>query len=294
MGLFDTIKGVEDNIMKVIKEGADLAARGGGTEAERTQWEQHVRDVCKNGIQSFNDEARKELERHTTKHLMDRGASPEEARKWASQTLQKVKDLNEKVHPKVVAGEKWLMLQLGALLVFGGWALTTITGYREPPNAADKMYGDMQHQAAVRAEETENLEAIQISEDDFNMLIGGLVKTAPPQIKSTPDAQPASAALGPFPPAVAAESKQPVAVTVTTPTGTQTITTTIGQVYTNAPPPVRRRIDQQAPPPPPMAPVVYGSPDDCFHTHCLSGGTAPVGKSFTVGGTPFGSATFRY
>jgi hypothetical protein len=225
---------------------------------------------------------------------MDRGVGKADAEKWSSQTLKKVKDLNEQIHPKVVAGERSLMLKLGAALVFGGWALTAITGYHGPQTEADKMYSDMQHQAAVRAEETKNLETIQISEDDFNMLIGGLVKTSAPQIQPIPDAQPASAAPAPFPPAVAAESKQPVTVTVTTPTGTQTLTTTIGQVYTSAPPPVRGRIDQQAPPPPPMAPVVYGSPDDCFHTHCLGGGTAPVGKTFTVGGTPFGSATFSY
>ncbi len=293
MSLFKTVKGVEENIIKVVKEGADLAARGGGTETERAAWEQHVKDVCKDGNQSFNDEAQKEMERHTTKHLMDRGAGKAEAQAWSSQTLKKVKDLNERIHPKVVAGERWLMLKLGAALAFGGWALTAITGYNGPQTAADKMYGDMQHQAAMRAEETQNLEMIQVSEDDFNMLIGGLVKTAAPDVQSTPDAPPASAPPAPFPPAVAAESKQLVTVTVATPSGTQIIATTIGQVYANAPPPVRERIDRQAPPPP-MAPVVYGSPDDCFHTHCLSGGTAPVGKTFTVGGTPFGTATFRY
>lgn len=294
MGLFRTITGVEENIIQVVKEGADLAARGGGTATERAEWEQHVKDVCKNGSQRFNDETRKEIERQTTSHLMDRGVSKAEAETWSSQTLAKVKDLNDRIHPKVVAGEHWLMFKLAAVLAFGGWVLTAITGYHGPQTAADKMYDDMRNQASVRAGEASNPGLIQVSEDDFNMLIGGLVKTVPPEVQPTPDGPPASAAPGPFPPAVAAESQQPVAVTVATPNGTQTISTTIGQVYVNAPPPVRMRIREQAPPPPPIAPVVYGSPDDCFHTHCLGGGTAPVGKTFTVGGTPFGSATFSY
>ncbi len=283
----------EQNIMKVVKEGVDLLTHD-HTSEDVEAWEQHVRNVCKDGNQNINDAAQKQAQEQASKHLMDRGYTKKQADEWAESSMKKVKDLNDSVRknlPKVKEFGRFFLLKAGALLMAGGWILTAITGAHRPESEAEKSYRQMQHESAERDREQDQIQRLVISGEDFNILMGGLeVSSAPTPVQ---DASPIAAAPAPepLPMAVAAEAADPVEVKVTTPSETREFTTTVGQVYRNSPPAVRRIIEQ------PVFHIDHGydhpDPNDCVHRHCL-GSDGGHHKSFTVEGTPFGSATFKY
>jgi hypothetical protein len=84
-----------------------------------------------------------------------------------------------------------------------------------------------------------------------------------------------------------------VAVQVTTPSGTRNFETTIADVYVNSPAPVQEYLINNPP-----AAAVEPDPDSIQDPdpEPEPPQTAPseYHKTFTVGGTPFGSATFSY
>jgi hypothetical protein len=291
LSILKPIANFEQNIMKVVKEGVDLLTHD-HTPADVERWEQHVRDVCKDGNQSLDDEAQKQMQEHASNHLMDKGFSKAQADAWAESTLKKVSDLNDSVRkslPAVKQTGRFFVVKAAALLALGGWALTAITGIHAPESDAEMAYHQMQQASDERAREQDQIAHLTISGDDFNILMGGLqAHTAPSPQADTP---PVAAAAAPLPLTVAAEAADPVDVKVTTPTGTREFTTTVGEVYRNSPPAVQQVIEQ------PVTPIDHGydheDPNDCFHTHCL-GSDGGNHKTFTVDGTPFGSATFQY
>jgi hypothetical protein len=281
-----TLTHITQNIIKVIKEGCDLAVHN-HTPAEEAKWEQDVRDVFKDSESTSADGARTAAKEDVTKHLMDGGMSKADAERLFEHRWQKVKALADKVHavkPKVEQAGRFLWLKLGAALLVGGWVLTAITGAHRPEAESDKMYRFIQREAA----ETAQMQSFLASQEQFNEMIGGLeVEQSAPV--PTPGVSPVAAAAvpEPLPAAVAARAEEPVVVEVVTPSRTQSFTSNIGRVYRNVPQQARQEIERQVPK------IDHGydheNLNDCVHTHCMSGHH----KDFTVV-SPIGTAHFKY
>lgn len=124
----------------------------------------------------------------------------------------------------------------------------------------------------IQAQQIRQMEHVMIDQGDFNAMVNGLfVQSAPTPTPDTP--APVAAAM---PPEIAAE---PATMQLTTNSGETTeVTTTVGQVYTLAPPTIRRVIERPDPPPAPVhEPGITEDPNSCFVRHCLTSH-----KTFTV------------
>lgn len=287
-----TLINFNKNIMRVVKEGCELFINP-HTEADVLKWEQDVKNVFGDGAQSVGDESCTQAQDGATNHLMGRGMSKADAEAWANHTWEKVLDISEKVRPtvpKVKDVGKFFWAKLLAAVVVGGYVLTAITGVHKPESESEKMYRSIQYEA-MKAEQMQNF---LVSEEQFNEMIGGLrvAQSAPEPTRDAP--APVAAEAMPIPIAVAAEAAEPVEVEVVTPSGTQNFTSTLGRVYQNVPPPARREIERTVTVPPIAHNYtsITDDPNSCFVRHCMSGGG--FHKEFAVGGTPFGTARFKY
>lgn len=226
----------EQSIFEVIKEGADLALRGGGTEEERDLYEQHKRDVFKKGNQTFTDEAEKNAREHATKHLMDNhGLGRADAEKMTENVL---KNIRGAIQMAPAAG-KWIMVKLALAAVLVSGILTYVTGHHE--TEAEKIYRINMHNVDEMNREVEQsralTEGLSMSVADFNTMTSMVAAPEPAPELRTPDAQA-------MPIVVAAAAAAPIVVEVETPTIRDSYVSTVGQVYRNSPAPVQNQIEQ--------------------------------------------------
>ncbi|HEX3466143.1 MAG TPA: hypothetical protein VHS78_18990 [Candidatus Elarobacter sp.] len=302
MSKLSVAKVIQDFNRKIIdkvKEGADLARDPRTTGADIERWERGVRAVIRDGVKDITDEAWSEAREAATKHLLGLGVGKAEAEALASDSVKRVVALSLEVRdvvPKVKDTGRLVFLKVAAAvasLAAGSWIFANAMPHHQ--SETEKTLAAVQSEVA-ETERIRELSTLLISGDDFNVMIGGLEVPSAPVPNHADDRAAAAAeprvvqearAAPELPAAVAAEAAQPVAVEVVTPTATRNFTTTIAAVYQNAPPQVQRQIEQEAPK------IDHGydheNVNDCAHTHCLS-----HHKTFTVDGTPFGSATFSY
>jgi hypothetical protein len=212
-----------------------------------------------------------------------------------------VKDLDDKVRdaaPKVEAPARygWLKFVGVVTAIFTGAIFVAstqrpgISPEQQAARATIRQAEDTRRQIAA-------LDAIVLDMNDWNIMMGGLeVPSAPTPVE--PSAPPAAMAA-PLPPIIAAAAAEPMTVDVTTANGSRReFTTTVENVYRQAPAPVRRIMTKSEPPPPIEHGYDHPDPNDCFVRHCLGGGTSNAGgfhKDFTVNavdgnGNLFGSA----
>jgi hypothetical protein len=298
MSFTTAVAKIHKNLIDTFEKAADAAVKG-SADSEQT-WHDFV-NACKATGHDTTDAAHDEVEKHMTKHWMDRGMSKAEADVRFGEKWKRIKNLGDTVltnAPKVEAAAKygWLKFVGGVTAIFA--AAMVYTAANSGPSPQTKAALETLRRDEVQQEQVKRLNEIVISEEDFNIVIGGLeVPSAP-----TPVEQVAPAAAAPALPApIAAAAALPVAVEVTTPAGTRTFETNIEQVYRNSPPVVREHLEKtvSSPPPPKIThgydgPGITEDPISCFVRHCMSGGGDGQHKTFTVGGTPFGSATFSY
>ncbi len=242
-----------------------------------TDAEQAFRDfekACKDTGVTSTDAIYDELKEHLTKQWMDGGMSKAEAEAQFGLNWKKVIDLGDKVikyAPKVEATAKsgWLKFVGMVTALFAG-AMVFI--YLQGPTRNEKMALDITRLSERTLRQVEYLNQIAISQNEFYMMLGGLeVQSAPTPVIS-------------LPPPIAVAAQAPVKVQVTTPNQTRTFETTFGEVYGNAPPQVQEYLTNNPP-------ETHGiDVDDAMRERFSQGHH----KTFTVGGTPFGSATFSY
>jgi len=241
------VKGVSDisqSVVKTFKKACDVAVDPNHTQADIDQVWRDFEKACEEAGNT-TDAVHGEVKEHVTQHMRDGGMSEVEAEKWFEQKWKDVKDLGDKIRqasPKVEATGKlfWLkILGLAGATAAGGWVLTAITGAHRPETESDRMYQFFRREAA----ETAQMQRLLVSEEEFNIMIGGLAVQSAPLPDATHIA--AAAAPEPMPAAIAAEANEPAEVEVITPSGTLNVTSTIGRVYQNAPGPVRREMEQE-------------------------------------------------
>jgi hypothetical protein len=226
---------VEQNIVRVVKEGTDLFTKP-HTEEDVQKWEQDCKNVFKTSTQEIGDEAYSQAKEGATKHLMDRGFSKAEAERWSESVVKKVMDQAEKVRagiPKVGQAAKlgWLKFVGAVTAVFGAVMTFSFIQRDERADKSRKMVAFIEH--------VEEERKIIVSREDFNVMAGSLLVTpAPPVTTSAPP--PAAAAAAPLPEPVAAIAAAPALVEIKTESGkTQTVKTTVERVYRSAPPRVQ-------------------------------------------------------
>lgn len=229
---------VEQNIMRVVKEGTDLLTKP-HTKEDELKWEQDCKNVFKTSSQDIGDEAYSQAKEGATKHLMDRGLSKEEAERWSENVVKKVMDQAEKVRagiPKVQQAAKlgWLKFVGAVTAIFGAVMTFSFMQRDERAEKSRKMLAFVEH--------VEEERKIMVSREDFNVMAGSLLVTsAPPVTTSAPaTAAAAPAAPAPLPAPVAAIAAAPALVEIKTESGkTQTVKTTVERVYRSAPPRVQ-------------------------------------------------------
>jgi len=281
MSFWKAVSSIGKNLEKTFEKNVDKAVNDpdDGTQADRD-----ARKAGEDTGSTARDAANDEVKNHDPA--------------WKG-----VKDLSDKVVdtvPKVEAAAKygWLKFVGVVTAIFTGaifFASTQTPGVSPEQQAAR----DVIRHAEETKRQIEYLNQIMLSEADWNIMMGGLEVQQAPTPVNTPAAVPAAAA--PLPPVIAAAAAQPMTVEVTTPHGTREFTTTVENVYRQAPDRVRQVMTQASPPPPPPK-IDHGydheNPNDCAHTHCLGGDISKAGgfhKDFTVNavdgnGNKFGSA----
>jgi hypothetical protein len=244
-----------------FKYGLRSADPGNISEEEVQQAWRDIFNTGKEDESITSGAARTEFKQHIVKNMQASGMSEAEAKKWVDQQLLKVKDLGDKVRetvPKVEKAGRFMLLKfLGAIAVVGG-VLTVISGVHRPVPEGEKMLAVTRRLDAI-TEEIKAAQAFEASEKEFNMMTGGLevVQSAP-----LPE---------PMPIVVAAKAEEPVIVKVTTPSGTHSFQSNVGQVYRNVPQAAKHEI----------ARGLSEHRDQGLH------------KEFTVD-SPIGSAHFKY
>ncbi len=298
MSFTTAVAKIHKNLIDTFEKAANAAVKGTG-DAEQT-WRDFEK-ACKDTGSASTDAARDEVKKHVTTRWTGGGMSKVEAEAQFGAKWKQVKDLGDKViknAPKVEAAARygWLRFVGVVTAIFAG-AMVYSAANRGPSTQTKAALETVRHEE-MQQEQIERLSEIVISEEEFNIMIGGLeVQSAPTPV--APIAPVAAAAA--LPPPIAAAAALPVKVEVTTPNGTRSFESNIGEVYSNSPREVRERLVNTVPSPPPPkithgydGPGITEDPNSCFVRHCLSGGGDGQHKTFTVGGTPFGSATFRY
>ena len=268
---------IHKNLIYTFEKAADAAVKG-ETDAEQTF--RDFEKACKDTGITSTDAIRDELKKHLTKSWMDSGMSKVDAEAQFGAKWKNVKDLGDKVikyAPKVETAAKvgWLKFVGVVTAIFSGAMIYVYTQTPSGPTPDQKAALDIIRHVENTRRQIGYLNQIVISQNELYELLRGLeVQSAPTLVL-------------PIPIAVAATA--PVEVQVTTPNGTRTFETTFGQVYVNSPPPVREHLVNNPP-------ETYGNddPGSTENSGHSQGGVNDHHKTFTVGGTPFGSATFSY
>lgn len=187
------------------------------------------------------------------------GADAGDVENWleshAKEVWSKAQELRKSKAAKALAtADKWFLAKVYIGLVFGGLTLTAITGYHAPETQAEKDYHEIHARAKNLNEQIGYLDHVIIPEDQFNVMVGGLLVSPAPT--PTPDTPAPEAAEAPKPieaapapieiPAVAAVETAPIVVDVETSGARQSVVSTVGQVYRNSPSPVQHAIEQHA------------------------------------------------
>ncbi len=272
---------IHKNLINTFEKAANAAVKG------ETDAEQVFRDfwkACEDTGFTSREAIREELKKSFLKQWMNAGMSEAEVEaqfegKWKEvidlgDKIKEVIDLRDKViksAPKVEAAAKsgWLKFVGMVTAIFAG-AMVFI--YLQGPTRDEKMALDITRLSERTLRQVEHLNQIAISENEFHMMLGGLeVQSAPTPVIS-------------LPPPIAVAAQAPVKVQVTTPNQTRTFETTFGEVYGNAPPQVQEYLTNN---PPETHDIEV---DDAMRERF----SQDHHKTFTVGGTPFGDATFSY
>ncbi|HEX5182003.1 MAG TPA: hypothetical protein VFW19_02505 [Allosphingosinicella sp.] len=221
------------------------------------------------------------------------------------------KDLSDKVietAPKVEASAKhgWLTFVGVVTAIFTG-AIFVASTQRPAVSPETQAARTVVRDAEDTRRQIAALDAVTLGMDDWNIMMGGLEAPSAPTPAET-SAPPVAAAAPPPPiPAMAAElpriiaaaAAEPMQVDVVTANGSRReFTTTVGNLYRQAPDQVRRIMTKSEAPPPIEHGYDQPDPNDCFVRHCLGGGTSNAGgfhRDFTVNavdgnGNMFGSA----
>jgi len=229
------IKGVTDiskALIKTFNKACDVALDPNHTQADIDQVWRDFEKACHDAGYTSTDAAREEMKGHLIQQLQNGGMSKAQAEAWGEQKWKDVMDLGDRVREAVPKAEKaWRFMSLkvlGAIVVLGG-VLSVIPGLHHSETQDEKMYRVTQLLNEMDAS-NKALQALETTEDQFNIMTGGL---------EVGGAEPSE----PLPTAVAAVAEQPVEVEVTRPSGTHSFTSTIGQVYRNAPQEAQHRIE---------------------------------------------------
>lgn len=273
-GVGKTLSNISENIVKVFEEGCNIATDPNHTEEDVTKFWRDLENVGKGSTEASLNEAQTQAKEATTRRLVGRGWSQADIEIWFNPRWEKIKNAAEKTRTTVPTVEKAAHSVWRNLVGFVGGiaALATATViygiFNSGPTPEEQAVLNLLRHNREEQMQIQRLSEIMISAEEFRNLINSLaVSTAP-----TPTTE------IPLPVAVQVVAAAPVHVNVTTPTGTREFTSNIERVYQNSPEPVRRRIEETlVDPPEDRVP-----PDHSHH------------KTFTVGGTPFGSATFSY
>jgi len=272
---------IHQNILKLIEEGFHTFDDN-ATQEDKDKFLQDLQNVFKGSSEDALNEARAQAEEGATKHLLDRGYSQADIERRFNPVWEKIKNAAEEARVTIPEVEKaahsvWLRVVgfFGAIAALAA-GTATYAFFHSGPTPDEQAALDIIHQSQVQRMQIERLSEIMISAGEFHIMIDGLTAPSAP----TPT-------QAPLPLRVEAVAAVPVHVTVITPTGAQEFTTDIGQMYRNSPEAVQHRVEQTVSSPIEQAASspdeqTASPPDRSFH------------KTFTVSGTPFGSATFSY
>jgi len=257
---------IHQRLSKLFEDAARVAMDPNRTQADIDRVFLNLYHGCRDAGYESLDAAYSELKKHLSKGMQETGMSLADANKWFDQQWKKVIDLSDRAQraaPTVQKFGRFLWLKVAGAIAGGGLFLY---GIQNQPSATDKnlqRIEEMRSSLASQERIMDQLRSFTASEDQFNMMIGGL---------GVPSAhQPARMPL-----TVAASACQVVRVEVTTTAGTRTFTSTMGRVYQDVPE-ARQEMEYAT-----ARPIDRSSND--------SGG---FHKQFTVN-SPVGSAHFEY
>ncbi|MGH8107724.1 MAG: hypothetical protein ACREO1_03265 [Arenimonas sp.] len=288
MKSFTTVVGkIHKNLIDTFEKAADAAIKG---EADAEQTFRDFEKACKDTGSKSTDAARDEVKKHLTKSWMDKGISKADAEAMFGAKWKSVKDLGDKVMksaPKVEAAAKssWLEFVGVVSAIFAAAMVYVYSQTPSGPSPDQKAAMDIIHNSQQTQEQIERLNQIAISEAEFHIMLGGL------EVQHVPTPADPVVAVTALPTPIAVVAAIPVSVQVVTPTATRTFETTFGEVYVNAPPPVQQYMVDNPP-------ETYDNEEteDTEESESVEEPypTSERHKTFTVSGTPFGSATFSY
>jgi hypothetical protein len=279
---------IEKNVIDLFEKAANAAVKG------QTDAEQVFRDfekACEDTGFTSREAIREELKKSFTKRWMNAGMSKAEAEAQFEGNWEEVIDLGDKIKeaidlrdkvinsaPKVEAAAKsgWLKFVGTVTAIFAGAMayiyIQTPSGLPPDQEAALRYM----EQTLGQVDRLNHLSQMVIRENEFSTMLHGLEGLSAP----TP--------LESLPPLIAVVAVAPVQVQVTTPKETRTFETTFGEVYANVPPQVQEYMTNN---PPETHSIEV---DDAMRERFRQSGGNDHHKTFTVDGTPFGSATFSY
>jgi len=257
---------IHQHLIKLFKDAAEVAIELNPTQADIDKVFLDLYHACRDAKYESLNAAYSELKGHLSREMQETGMSLAEADKRFDQKWKNVLDLGDRAQraaPTVQKFGKFLWLKVAGAVAAG---CLFIYGIQNQPSAMDKNLQRMEEMRSSLASHErimEQLQSFKASEDQFNVMIGGL------RVPSAPE--PAR-----MPITVAAAAPQPVRVEVTTPSGTRTFMSTVGRIYQDVPE-ARHEIEQAT-----ARPIERGS-DHSGEFH----------KEFTVN-SPIGSAHFKY
>lgn len=211
---------IEQNLLKKFKKVVDTAINH---PEDFDEVFRDFEDACTDTGHASTDAAMKSIKEHL---IRARGMSKAEA-EWLEQKWKDVKDLDDKVRPKIVKAGKPMWLKVLGKIAFGGVVLVGLNMSINTPTRNDIQ---MRNQLDQIRQLTETPKLL-ISEDQFSIMAGGLM------------VQDAPFSSVQMPAAVAAVADKPVEVELATPSGTRTFTSTVGRVYQNVPEAARPAIE---------------------------------------------------
>jgi hypothetical protein len=203
----------------------------------------------------------------------------EKAEHWIEnhwyEVAKKAEKFRQQNAPKVKAGAKWLWLKVvGGVAVAAAFVAVSIGGYNFG-QGGQQVAGNIEAQEKLAEQERQFNQQMQ----DFNRTVESLQAPVIPDI--SPYAQPIDAAqavmpqvVAQLPAPVAQVAIQPVELTLTTPTvkgdQTQTVTTTMGQLWVRGDRETKERVEKAAQEPPAQDYVyAFQQKGSCTQTDCL-------------------------
>jgi len=237
-----TLHNVDQNILHVIKEGADNLSKPGATDEDWDKFWHDVRNVFTDTPQKVGDLTVKEAKEGVKRQLIARGHSPDVADDWSSKFVKRVVDYSEKVRKTVqknptLGNLAWLKL-VGGIAVLAA-ALTTFFAIISGPTPQQQSELDLLNRTQNENDEIQRLVA---TPEEFTTLVRGL--SSAPDVQ--PDPTPPAAAAVELPVAIAPIAAVAVEVQVTTPSAPpQTFHTNVAQAYRYAPPRAQQAMVRQ-------------------------------------------------